>query len=280
MRKKLLGKPMSMCAYGLVGVGHMGKAIGKILLAENRKTGEGVMFADSDVARLPQLAAGGANYYATTDVARVAKMAKVIFLAVRPADVDAVAAQMKPHLRKSQLIVSIVAGKTLAKLRKAFGPKVRLIRVMPNLGMQVGMGAGAYSPDKSAGRVDVELIDRLLNSERNKFIRLPEKDLDVVTALSGSGPAFFAYVMIAAARAGVKLGLTPKASALLTEKTIFGTLAYLTETKTATDEFIKAVCTPGGTTEAGMKELSSGPFDKALLDTLKAAADRARELGK
>ena len=209
--------------------------------------------------------------------AEVAKKCSLVFLAVRPQDVDAVAAEVRPLLSRGQTIVSIVAGKTLAKLRKAFGPKVGLIRVMPNLALRAGAGMCAICPGPKASKEAVAAVERILGGA-GATVRLYEKDFDAVTALSGSGPAYFAYMEQAMAEGGVALGLKPAVARLLAEQTMYGTAKFLRESGMDLGAFIAVVCTKGGTTAAGMKFLSAPSFKKTVAKTLGAAAKRSREL--
>ena len=209
--------------------------------------------------------------------AEVAKKCSLVFLAVRPQDVDAVAAEVRPLLSPGQTIVSIVAGKTLAKLRKAFGPKVGLIRVMPNLALRAGAGMCAICPGPKASKEAVAAVERILGGA-GATVRLYEKDFDAVTALSGSGPAYFAYMEQAMAEGGVALGLKPAVARLLAEQTMYGTAKFLRESGMDLGAFIAVVCTKGGTTAAGMKFLSAPSFKKTVAKTLGAAAKRSREL--
>ena len=148
---------------------------------------------------------------------------------------------------------------------------------MPNLPVLVGEGMVAYAPDTSAKPADVKLVAKLLGS-CGTAIQLEERHFDAVTALSGSGPAFFAYVMEAMAAAGEKLGLPADAARLLSNKTMLGTARYLAETGQDPQAFIRAVCSPKGTTEAGMKKLEASSTAAALEKTLAAAAKRSAEL--
>ncbi len=214
----------------------------------------------------------------TTDsVATVAATAKLIFLAVRPQDVDVVAAEVKPLLTASQTLVSIVAGKTLAKLRKAFGAKVRLIRVMPNLALRSNAGMCAICPSANAKPADVKKVEKILGGAGKTAI-LKEKDFDAVTALSGSGPAYFAYMEEAMVEGAVKLGIKPALARLLAEQTMYGTAKFLRESGMDLRAFINGVCTKGGTTAAGMVELDIPVFKETVAKTLAAAARRSKEL--
>ena len=215
----------------------------------------------------------------TPDAKDVAKDAPVIFLAVRPQDLAALAADVKPLLTKKTLVVSIAAGKSLATLKKALGKDVRLVRVMPNLALRAKEGMCAICPAKNATPADVKKVAKILNGAGQTVV-LAEKHFDAVTALSGSGPAFFAYMEQAMAAGGEALGLPADAARLLAEQTMLGTAAYLRQSGADLETFISGVATPGGTTAAGMDVMRASDFRKVVAATLKAAATRSAELGK
>ena len=225
--------------------------------------------------KVPERAAFLAEKYGVRIVDGIGALAQecdFIFLAVRPQDVEAVAAEAGAVFTAGHTLVSIVAGKTLAKLRTAFGDAVRIVRVMPNLALRVGEGMCAVCGDEGADAV----VDIL--SAAGSAVKLAEKDFDAVTALSGSGPAYFAYMARAMAEAGVRLGLAPEAALLLSEQTMLGTAKFLRTTGADLDEFIAGVCTKGGTTAAGMEKLAPSDFREVVFETLNAAANRSREL--
>ena len=215
----------------------------------------------------------------TADAREVARTASLIFLAVRPQDLASLAADVKPLLTKKTLVVSIAAGKSLATLRKALGREVRLIRVMPNLALRAKEGMCAICPAKNATVSDVKKVARILDGAGRTLV-LAERHFDAVTALSGSGPAFFAYMEQAMAAGGEALGLPPPAARLLAEQTMLGTAAYLRQSGADLEAFIAGVATPGGTTAAGMDVLRASDFSACVAATLKAAADRSTELGR
>ena len=213
------------------------------------------------------------------DAAEVAKRASMVFLAVKPQDVESLAVSVKPFLGGDKLVVSIAAGKSLATLRKALGPKVRLVRVMPNLALRAGEGMCALCAARNATAADLKRVAKILDAAGQTVV-LKEKEFDAVTALSGSGPAFFAYMEEAMAEGGRALGLKPAVARLLAEQTMLGTAAYLRQSGADLGEFIAGVATKGGTTAAGMDVLAASDFKKVVAATLKAAADRSAELGK
>ncbi len=213
----------------------------------------------------------------TESVQEVAAKAQIVFLAVRPQDVESVAAEVKGSLGEAQTVVSIVAGKTLAKLRTAFGRKTKLIRVMPNLALRAKAGMCAICPAANVSANVVKTVESILG-EAGATAVLREKDFDAVTALSGSGPAYFAYMAAAMMEGGIRLGLKPATARLLAEQTMYGTAKFLRESGVDLQSFIDGVCTKGGTTAAGMVKLANPQFKRIVADTLEAAAKRSREL--
>ena len=260
---------------GFFGAGKMAEGILQAMLLEC-VSAKDIVMAEKNPARAKEMSARY-GVKVVDDLKSVAKSAGTIFLAVRPQDMEAVAAEVKPFLSAKKLLVSIVAGKTLAKLRKAFGTKVRMVRVMPNLALRVKEGMCAICGAKNAAKRDLADVSRFLDSA-GEVVELKEKDFDAVTALSGSGPAFYAYMEKAMVEGGVALGLKPWVARKLAEQTMLGTVCYLKSASADLDEFIDGVCTKGGTTAAGMAKLSHPQFKKIVAETLKAAARRSAEL--
>ena len=263
---------------GFFGAGKMAEGIVQAVAAVGTMPLGSVVMAETFPARAAEMAKRY-GVQTTPDAAAVVKAADAIFLAVKPQDVAALAAQVKPLLTEKKLIISIVAGKSLATLRKMFGAKVRLVRVMPNLALRAKEGMCAICPAKNATKADVKLVESVLGAAGQTAL-LKEKDFDAVTALSGSGPAFFAYMEEAMAEGGVKLGLKPAVARQLAEQTMLGTAAYLRQSGANLGEFIAGVATKGGTTAAGMDVMRASDFKKVVAATLAAAAKRSAELGK
>ena len=256
---------------GFFGAGKMAEGILSAITVK-----DGVMMAEKDIKRAFSIS-HKYGVLVTDDVTKVAKNRKLVFLAVRPQDVDYVATDVKGIFTKRHTLVSIVAGKTIAKLRKAFGTKVNIIRVMPNLALRANAGMCAICASPKTPAKDVKAVERILGGA-GETVLLKEKDFDAVTALSGSGPAYFAYMEEAMAEGGVALGLAPAVARLLAEQTMYGTAKFLRESGMELKPFIDGVCTKGGTTAAGMKFLNNPEFKKIVAATLKAAARRSREL--
>jgi pyrroline-5-carboxylate reductase len=186
---------------------------------------------------------------------------------------------LKPHLTRKHLLISIVAGKTLAALTKCAGKTTRIIRVMPNLPLIVQEGMSVYCASKLAKPQDKRCVAQIFGNA-GAVLELPEKHFDAVTALSGSGPAFIAYVLNAMIEGAIALKLPKEAARLLAEQTLIGAGIYLQNSGRDINEFIQAVASPKGTTIAGLAVLEKSSLRSTVIKTLKAAADRSAELCK
>lgn len=254
------------------GAGKMAEGI----LAAVLKSGvrpDDVAMAEKNPARASEIA-GKYHVRVESECRDVANDADIIFLAVRPGDVGAVAADASDAIRQGTILASIVAGKSISTLKGLFGDDIRIVRVMPNLALRCGEGASACCGDGA------EQIAAIL-SRAGRAVILDEIHFDAVTALSGSGPAFFAYMLQTMAEGGEKLGLPADMARTLAEQTMFGTVKFLRENpEFDVPSFVKAVATPGGTTAAGMDILWKSDFAAIVAETLAAAAKRSAELGK
>jgi len=176
-------------------------------------------------------------------------------------------------------LVSIAAGIKLSQLGAQLGDRSRLIRVMPNTPCLIGEGASGYALGASATAEDAEFVGQMLCSVGQAFL-LEEQLLDAVTALSGSGPAFFCAVLEALSDGGSQMGLPADVANSLALQTMAGTAATLQATGESPESLRKRVSSPGGTTLAGLAALESHSLHEALLAAIEAATERSRELGR
>ena len=267
-----------MIRYGFLGGGKMAEGIICALLESGNAAARDILVAE----RVQERAKALAERYSiavTPSIEDVARDCAFVFLAVRPQDAAEVASRTREILSPSQTLVSIVAGRQLKWLASAFACDgaiaPRIVRVMPNLALRVGEGMCAVTSADSAAADEVAAI----LAAAGKSIVLDEKHFDAVTALSGSGPAFFAYMLAAMAEGGEALGLDKTAARLLAEQTMFGTAKFLRTSGADLEKFIASVATKGGTTAAGMAALEQGgDFKRIVAETLAAAAKRSSEL--
>ena len=257
---------------GFVGAGHMGGAMLRGLAAADFKPALRVF--DADPARTAALAAQlGAT--AAASPADLAAGCDAVVLAVRPADLPGVLADLRDP---APLFLSIAAGRRIAWIEERLPAGARVVRAMPNLGVSVGLGMTAFAGGSRATEDDLALAGTILSSF-GKAVRLPEEHLDAITALSGSGPAFFAQFLRSMADGGASLGLDPATAATLALQTMLGTATVLSQPGApAVGDFISAVATKGGTTAAGKAVLDASDLDAVCAATLAAAARRAAEL--
>jgi pyrroline-5-carboxylate reductase len=203
----------------------------------------------------------------------------VLILAVKPQNMGALLDEIKPHIDRRHLLVSIAAGVTLRQLIQGLGGVTRIIRVMPNTPCLLGASASAYSSGGGATTDDLALVDRLLKAVGVAF-ELPEHQLDAVTGLSGSGPAFVYLMIEALSDGGVRVGLPRDVATALAAQTVLGSAKMVLETGLHPGVLKDMVASPGGTTIAGLHALERAGARAALMDAVEAATQRATQLGK
>lgn len=204
---------------------------------------------------------------------------QLLILAVKPQTLPDLLVEIQPLLKPDHLVISIAAGVTLKQLAQGLGNSIRIVRVMPNTPCLVGASASGFSPGTGAKSEDVQLVQELFGAV-GLAVSVPEKLLDAVTGLSGSGPAYVAIMIEALADGGVKMGL-PRATALqLAAQTVLGTAKMILQTGQHPGAFKDSIASPGGTTIAGIHELEAGAVRAAFMDAVEAATRRAQELGQ
>ncbi len=205
--------------------------------------------------------------------------ADVLILAVKPDQVAAVLAEIRPAFQPRHLLISIAAGVTLARLENALPDGARVIRVMPNTPALVGASATGFTPGKAATPADAQLAHRLFGAVGLAF-QLKESLLDAVTGLSGSGPAYAFLMIEALSDGGVAAGLPRDAATRLAAQTLLGAARMVIATGQHPGALKDMVTSPGGTTIEGLHELEKGGVRAALINAVRAAADKSRKLGQ
>ncbi len=196
-------------------------------------------------------------------------------LATKPDGIETATAQAVAA--GTNRILSIAAGVTLGTIQHAAGAPIPVVRAMPNTPALVGQGASAISGGEFARGSDLDWAHEIL-ANVGKVVRVPESDLDAVTGLSGSGPAYVFFVAEALIEAGVLVGLSREVATTLATQTLVGASALLAEGERPQD--LRAmVSSPGGTTVEGINVLEASGMREAFADAVRAAADRSRELG-
>ena len=208
---------------------------------------------------------------------RVAAAADVLVLAVKPQDAAALLAQIAPVLPAGRLVVSVVAGLGSAFVADRLPAGTRVVRVMTNTPARIAQGMSAISAGASATEADLDTVEQLLHP-LGRTVRVPESQQDAVTALSGSGPAYFFYLVEAMTDAGILLGLPRQLAHDLIVQTAVGSALLLRESGEHPVTLREAVTSPAGTTISAIRELETHGVRAAMLSALEAARDRAREI--
>jgi pyrroline-5-carboxylate reductase len=206
--------------------------------------------------------------------------AEIVVLAIKPQTLPAAAPTIAPLVGPETLLVSIVAGKTIADLRARISGARAIVRAMPNLPASIGRGATGAAASPEVDERQRLIADALLRSV-GIVEWLPSEDLvDAVTAVSGSGPAYFALLAEAMIEAGLLLGLSREVSTQLVVQTMLGTAKQLRDLGMHPVELREQVTSPGGTTIAAIRELEQAGVRAAFLNAIQAAMDRSRELAR
>lgn len=258
---------------GFIGGGNMAEAMIKGIFG---KHGRDIMVSEPRDERRAYLE----NTYkinTTSDNKEVVKSCNIIILAVKPQNMDSVSAEIADLISSEKLIVSIAAGITLAYLTSRLKTS-KIIRVMPNTPALVQEGMSVLSMCECIHDKEMGLIRDIFMSI-GKVLMLPEKYMDAVTALSGSGPAFIALFVEKMIDAGVKMGLNRDNASELAVQTLIGT-AKLLETGMPPYKLREMVTSPGGTTAAGLKVFEDKGLKDIVAAVIEAAANRSKELGK
>lgn len=263
---------------GFIGAGRMATALAQGLVRSGFVAPERIVAGDVEpAARAAFEREVGAH--TAPDNASVIARADVIVLAVKPQSLAPVLQELQPLVRPEQLVISIVAGATLSSLASMLIAKARIVRVMPNTPCLVGHGASAYALGPHAGPQDAEFTQSLL-STLGLAVQVPESQLDAVTGLSGSGPAYAFQMIEALSDGGVCAGLPRDVATRLAAQTLLGAAAMVLQTGQHPAALKDAVASPGGTTIAGLHELERGGLRAALMNAVTAATCRSRELGR
>ena len=265
---------MSGQGLAIIGGGKIGEALLSGLL--RRGTG-GIAVCERSADRAAEL--HDRYGVATPSLAEGAAAARVLLLAVKPQDIDALLTALAPDVDAGRhLVVSVAAGVPTARIEAALPPGTPVVRVMPNTPALVDEGMSVLSPGAHAGEEHLDEAEELLAAV-GRVRRVPESQQDAVTALSGSGPAYFFYLVEAMIDAGILLGLPRTLAADLIVQTALGAAVMLRDSGEHPVQLREAVTSPGGTTIAAVRELERHGVRAALIAAIEAAHARSVELG-
>ena len=265
-------------SIGFLGAGRMAQA-----LAEGWRAA-GLLDVAASIASAPSQAtrdrfAQAVGCRVTADNLEVVRNCRLLILGVKPHMMAGLLDQIAPRLTADHLVVTVAAGKPIRFYQDKLGETVRLVRAMPNTPCLVGASATGLTPASGASAVDRVRCEKLFSAV-GRSITIPESQLDALTGLSGSGPAYIFMAIEALADGGVRAGLPRAAAQMLAAQTVFGAAKMVLETGKHPGELKDAVASPGGTTIAGVHALERGGLRAAFMDAVLASATRSAELGK
>ncbi len=260
-----------------LGAGAMGEALSRGLIAAGLYAPADITFFDIDQKRVQALAESlGAR--AQSSALDAARGADAILVAVKPQHIESALEDLRAEISPDQLVMSIAAGVSTARLEACFDGEVPVVRVMPNTPALVGAAATAVCRGRHANAENLA-VARGIFEEVGVCVEADEKLLDAVTGLSGSGPAYVFNFIEALADGGVRAGLGRDVAMKLAAQTVMGAARMVLETGEHPGVLKDRVASPGGTTIAGLHELERGGFRGIVMNAVVAASERSRELG-
>ena len=262
----------------ILGGGKLGEALVSGLVSSGFRDATEIVITDVREQRLAELAG---RYGVQTSLANADAIATaaVVVIAVKPQDFGALLADIGTLLGIDQTVVSVAAGMTTSGIEAGIAEAVPVVRAMPNLPATVHQGMAGICAGAHATEAHLAIAEAILRSV-GSVVRVAEKHMDAVTAISGSGPAYFALLAESMIEAGLLLGLSREISSELVVQTMLGTATLLRDEKMHPVELRELVTSPGGTTIAAIRELEIAGVRAAFFNAIQAAMDRSRELAE
>ncbi|MFD4672285.1 pyrroline-5-carboxylate reductase [Lentzea sp. NPDC058450] len=265
-----------MTKIAVLGAGKIGEALLSGLLQGGRPASD-LLFTEKHESRARALTE---QYgFEAVTVSGAAQQADVLVVAVKPQDIEPLLAELAPVLRAGTLIVSLCAGLPTALYERRLPAGTPVVRVMPNTPMVVGEAMSAVSGGSNATAEHLKTVEELLSTV-GKVAVVPESQQDAVTALSGSGPAYFFFLVEAMIDAGILLGIPRDLASQLIIQSAVGAATMLNEGSSHPVILREAVTSPAGTTIMAIRELEKHGVRAALLAAIESARDRSVELGR
>ena len=265
---------------GVIGAGNAAEGIVHGILRKS------VLFDDRLIASDPsedrrKVFADRFNIAVTDDNRHVVENSLILILAVKPQVWKQVVAGFADLIRPDHLLVSIMAGVSTRALEDAIpGADARVVRVMPNLPIHVGAGMAGVHAGRHAREADRLQAQRIFDAGGRSVVVEDESLMDAVTAISGTGPAYFYYFVEALTEAGLQMGLGPKEAALMAKHACYGAARMMLESGDPPAELRGKVTSPGGTTQAALDSMRSGRVFERIIEAARAAQQRSRDLGQ
>ena len=263
---------------GFIGAGNMAWAIASGVVESGLYQGGQIIASDISSDRR-RLFAEKLQAKVTDDNSLIASEAEIVILAIKPQQAHEVLAPLAGKIGLGQLVVSIMAGVATRKIEQILAGEVAVVRVMPNLALSVGAGMTAIAAGSRANKEHVKFVEQIFRSGGQTLV-VDEEQMHAVTAVSGSGPAYFFYFVEAMIRAGIEAGLSDEQAQVLAKQTLLGAAKTLLNRSEEPGELRRQVTSKGGTTAAALEVMETSELDKVIIRAVLAADKRSKELGK
>lgn len=260
----------------VIGFGAMGSALVKGWINNRLVPAAQITAVDIDAAKLKK-SATALKIKTQVNTDQALRKASLVLLAVKPQQMKQLLAEFGPSISPKTLVVSIAAGISTAQIEKSLPQGCPVVRVMPNTPALLGAGMAAVAGGQRAKKNDIQRVLQLFSAV-GKAVEVPEEQMDLVTALSGSGPAYFFLMVEFMTEAGIKGGLDPEVARLLVSQTALGAARMILETGKTPSELRIQVTSPGGTTQAALETMAKRGFKETVEEAIQSAAHRGAEL--
>ena len=264
---------------GVIGTGNMGEILIRGLLESKQVTPDQVIGVELVEERRAEIEKRYGIRFAASNRELVEK-ADIVILAVKPQNIDPVLDELADLSHEGHLFISIAAGVTTDRIAQKIHAETGVIRAMPNAPASQLAGATAICPGRNVSKNDLARAQAIFDAVGRSVVVKNEALMDIVTGLSGSGPAYVFVMIETLSDAGVQLGLPRDQANILAAQTVYGAGKMYLETRKHPSALKDLVATPGGTTFAGLKMLEKGNFRSTVMDAVEAATERSRALGK
>ncbi len=260
----------------ILGGGNMGMTYAKAFVTRKIVSKDDLLIIEKHDEKREQLKQEGIAML-SADIDSSIKNYDILIVAVKPQDFRVLCQTLKSHLLESQMVLSIMAGIQIAQIQALLDHK-NVVRAMPNTPAQLGFGITAFTVASDASFENISVVDILLETTGKAIFMKDETMLDAVTALSGSGPAYFYYIVQHMIEAGKQMGMDENVAGMLVKETMMVAFQILNHSKLTIDELIAMVASKGGTTEAALNTMKQREVGPHIIEALKNAEKRAKEL--
>ncbi len=265
-------------AYGIIGGGVMGEAIGRSLISTGTASASAIIICDIDARRRSYLESD-LGVTVTGEHAEACQAAPVVVLAVKPQDFRTISNSLQGRILPEQLVLSIMAGVNVGTLRNQLGHRA-LVRVMPNTPAQIGKGMAVWTATPEVNDEQRAIVRRILQTLGIELYVPDERYIDMATAVSGSGPGFFFLILEAMIDGAVQIGMRRELAAEMVYQTALGSAAFAQQSKLHTAVLRDQVTSPGGTTAEGIRAMEQQGVRAGIIEAIVAAYERTLELGQ